>query len=33
MHYDESKKDEAVLAVLYMTAFEEYGLTPAWKGD
>ena len=32
MHYDESKIDEAVLAVLYLTAWEEDGLTCAWKG-
>jgi hypothetical protein len=32
MHYDEQKIDEAVLAVLYLTAFEDRGLTRAWKG-
>jgi hypothetical protein len=32
MHYDESKIDEAALAVLYLTAIEEHGLTRAWKG-
>jgi Domain of unknown function (DUF6429) len=32
MHYDEQKIDEAVLAVLYLTAFEDHGLTRAWKG-
>jgi Domain of unknown function (DUF6429) len=32
MHYDEAKIDEAVLAVLYLTAWEEQGLTRAWKG-
>lgn len=32
MHYDESKIDEAVLAVLYVMAWEEHGLTRAWKG-
>jgi hypothetical protein len=32
MGYDESKIDEAVLAVLYLTAFERNGATFAWKG-
>jgi hypothetical protein len=32
MKYDESKIDEAVLAVLYLTAFERNGATFAWKG-
>ena len=32
MRYDESKIDEAVLAVLYLTAFERDGATIAWKG-
>jgi hypothetical protein len=32
MRYDEEKIDEAVLAVLYLTAWEEQGLTRAWKG-
>ena len=32
MRYDEAKIDEAVLAVLYLTAWEEHGLTRAWKG-
>jgi hypothetical protein len=32
MRYDEAKIDEAVLAVLYLTAWEEHGLTGAWKG-
>ena len=32
MRYDESKIDEAVLAVLYLTAFERNGATFAWKG-
>jgi Domain of unknown function (DUF6429) len=31
MRYDETKIDEAVLAVLYLTAFEEHGVTRAWK--
>jgi len=32
MRYDETMIDEAVLAVLYLTAWEEHGLTRAWKG-
>jgi hypothetical protein len=32
MRYDEAMIDEAVLAVLYLTAWEEHGLTRAWKG-
>jgi hypothetical protein len=32
MRYDETKIDEAVLAVLYLTAWAEHGLTRAWKG-
>jgi Domain of unknown function (DUF6429) len=32
MRFDEAKIDEAVLAVLYLTAWEEHGLTRAWKG-
>jgi hypothetical protein len=32
MRYEEAKIDEAVLAVLYLTAWEEQGLTRAWKG-
>jgi hypothetical protein len=32
VRYDESKIDDVVLAVLYLTAFEEQGLTRAWKG-
>jgi hypothetical protein len=32
MKYDEAKIDEAVLAVLYLTAWEENGITRAWKG-
>jgi hypothetical protein len=32
MRYDEAKIDEAVLAVLYLTAWEEHGITRAWKG-
>jgi uncharacterized protein DUF6429 len=32
MRYDESKIDAAVLAVLYLTAFERDGAAFAWKG-
>jgi hypothetical protein len=32
MSYDESKVEEAVLAVLYLGAFTEHGVTRAWKG-
>jgi hypothetical protein len=32
MRYDEAKIDEAVLAVLYLTAWVEHGQTRAWKG-
>jgi hypothetical protein len=32
MRYDEAKIDEAVLAVLYLTTWEEHGTTRAWKG-
>jgi hypothetical protein len=32
MRYDEALIDEAVLAVLYLTAWQEHGLTRAWKG-
>jgi hypothetical protein len=32
MAYDKAKIDEVVLAVLYLTAWEEHGLTRAWKG-
>lgn len=32
MPYDETKIDEAVLAVLYLTAWEEHGMTRAWNG-
>jgi hypothetical protein len=31
MDYDKAKIDDAVLAVLYITAWEEHGLTKAWK--
>lgn len=32
MSYDDSKVEEAVLAVLYLTVFEEHGTSRAWKG-
>ena len=32
MSYDESRIDEAVLALLYLTSFEEHGVSRAWKG-
>jgi len=32
MRYDESRIDEAVLALLYLTSFEEHGVWRAWKG-
>ena len=32
MDFDESKIDEAVLGLLYLTSFEEYGAARAWKG-
>ncbi len=32
MDLDESKIDEAVLGLLYLTSFEDYGATRAWKG-
>jgi hypothetical protein len=32
MDLDESKIDEAVLGLLYLTSFEEYGAARAWKG-
>jgi hypothetical protein len=32
MRYNEAKIDEAVLAVLYPTTWQEHGLTRAWKG-
>jgi hypothetical protein len=31
MPYDEAKVDEAVLAVLYLTAWQDRGVTFAWK--
>ena len=30
--YDEEKVDEVVLALLYLTSFEEHGITRAWRG-
>jgi hypothetical protein len=32
MHLDESKIDQAVLGLLYLTSFEEHGVARAWKG-
>jgi hypothetical protein len=32
MDLDESKSDDAVLGLLYLTSFEEYGMARAWKG-
>ncbi len=32
MEYDEDKIDEMVLALLYLTSFEEQGIARAWKG-
>jgi hypothetical protein len=32
MEYDTQKVDEAVLALLLLTMFEEHGVTRAWKG-
>lgn len=32
MQYDETKIDEAVLAVLYLTLHEDRGAARAWKG-
>ncbi|MBN2432641.1 MAG: hypothetical protein JXQ27_14290 [Acidobacteria bacterium] len=32
MEYDEDKVDEVVLALLYLTMFEDHGITRAWKG-
>jgi hypothetical protein len=32
MDLDESKIDEAVLGLLYLTSFEECGVARAWKG-
>ena len=32
MDYDEGKVDEMVLALLYLTSFNEHGFVRAWKG-
>jgi hypothetical protein len=32
MDMDESKIDEAVLGLLYLTSFTEHGIARAWKG-
>jgi hypothetical protein len=32
MRYDNSKIDEAALALLYVASFNDRGLTRAWKG-
>ena len=32
MEYDEGKVDEMVLALLYLTSFNEQGFVRAWKG-
>jgi len=32
MSHDESKIDEAVLGLLFLAAFDDHGLTRAWKG-
>ncbi len=32
VNYDETKIDEAVLGLLYLTTFEDNGLMRAWKG-
>ena len=32
MDYDEGKVDEMVLALLYLTSFDEHGFVRAWKG-
>jgi len=31
--YDEEKVDEVVLALLYLTSFEEHRITRAWRGQ
>ena len=33
MSYDEEKVDDVVLALLYLTSFEEHGITRAWRGQ
>jgi hypothetical protein len=32
MRGDETKIDEAILGLLYLTSFEDHGLPRAWKG-
>jgi hypothetical protein len=32
MQYDEDKVDEMILALLYLTLFEDRGVIRAWKG-
>jgi len=32
MDYDHGKVDEMVLALLYLTSFNEHGFVRAWKG-
>jgi hypothetical protein len=32
MQYDEDKVDEMILALLYLTLFEDRGIIRAWKG-
>lgn len=31
MNHDEEKVDEVVLALLYLTSFEEHGIARAWR--
>lgn len=33
MDYDQDKVDEAVLALLWLTTFQEHGYKRAWKGQ
>lgn len=33
MDYDQEKADEMVLALLYLTSFQEQGVVRAWKGQ
>ena len=33
MTYDETKIDDTVLALLYLTTFSEHGIVRAWKGQ
>lgn len=33
MNYDEEKVDEVVLALLYLTTFEDHGMIRAWRGQ